>query len=137
MYKAATVAVVAAGAASAAELLQAPVGEAIAGQYIVRLRNARDGAQLQSAVEELSGLLGAEMTPRHIYSGLAKHGFSAFSAKLSKAAVEILSAHEGVQYIEENKEVTFLLSIVICLNPAPAPPLHTPRSHLYIGSLTD
>lgn len=109
MYKAVVFAAAATGAVSAADFYQARVGEAIEGQYIVRLRHPLDGDRLQGAVEELSGLLGAEMTPHHIYSGLAEHGFPAFSATLSKAAIEILSAHEGVEYIEEDAVVCVII----------------------------
>ena len=54
---------------------------------------------------ELSERLGDDMTTKFVYSKLAKHGFAAFSARLTPAAVAFLTAHEAVEYVEENREM--------------------------------
>ena len=60
---------------------------------------------------ELAERLGADMEPKHVFDRLAKHGFAGFSARLSKAGVAFLTAHEGVEYVEENREVKFCSSL--------------------------
>lgn len=58
------------------------------------------------AIVELAERLGEDMAPKHVFGRLAKHGFAGFSARLSKAGVAFLTAHEGVEYVEENREVS-------------------------------
>lgn len=63
---------------------------------------------MYSKLLELVERLGDDMTMKHVFNGLAEHGFPAFSARLSKAGVAFLTAHEAVEYVEENRVMNLL-----------------------------
>lgn len=106
MLKTATLAAVVASSASAADLRRAPIGSIVEGEYIIRLTDHHSNAQkVRSAVQEIASKLGFDMKTRHVFAGLAEHGFAGFSANITAAGVAILSHMDAVEYIEENQVV--------------------------------
>lgn len=81
-------------------------GEAINGQYIIRL-NKDSAESLKARVERIHEAVGGDdMTPMHVYSALAEHGFQAFSARLTSAGLERLLRHGDVLTIEQDQVVS-------------------------------
>jgi subtilisin family serine protease len=102
MFKTALLSSVA--AAAALSVTEPRNGASIDGQYIVRLDAS--GEALSARVAAIQAALGTEhMATMHVYNALAQHDFVAFSARLTKAGVQLLQAREGILAIEMDQVV--------------------------------
>ena len=84
---------------SALQLLN--VNHSLPGSYIVRLR---DGLALEGHVANMTSMEGFALHRQ--YSFLAQHGFPAYSANLTEAALDNVLGHPDVAYVEENGVAT-------------------------------
>jgi hypothetical protein len=114
----------AAAAAAATELqLLRRVRDPVPGSYIVKLKPC-DAATYQRHVNNVSTTAGCAL--RREYSFLAAHGFAAYSANLTAAALQSMLARDDVAFVEQNGKAT--LPPQPPVPPPPRPPPGTSSS---------